>query len=354
MTMARKIRVHPQRDGYLASWYDAAGERRRKAGFRSEDEALAYAVDAARGLGLEPSEEAHRPETIDELLDLFLAKHGRTVEASTRKKLERQLCKARAEFADRRPDTLSKVEIEDWKATLPAGSRHVVFKAFRQALVWALARGLMTSDPSKGIKNPRRERHERREIVPFQTWAEVDAVSEEIDQRYAAIPIFAVGTGLRPEEWIALERSDIDREARLVRVCKRFTDGELKQGTKTVPERFVPLRARVLEALDAMLPRIDTPLVFPAPKGGHINLDDWRSDHWKPALRAAGLEHRQPYATRHTFCTWAIEADTKLSYLARIMGTSVSEIEGTYFRWLQRTDDELLAAFDAYDAAANG
>jgi integrase len=347
--MARKIRVYRQRDGYLASWYDADGTRKRKAGFRSEDEALAYAVDAARGIGLEPMEETHRPETIDELLDVFLAKHGRTVEASTRKRLETQFRKARAEFAERQPDSLTKVEIEDWMATLPAGSRHVVFKAFRQALVWALDRGLMGTDPSKGIKNPKRERHERREIVPFETWAEVDAVGEEIDQRYATIPVFAVGTGLRPEEWIALERSDVDREARLVRVCKRFSGGELKQGTKTVPERFVPLRARVLEALDAIPPRIDTPLLFPAPKGGHIGLDDWRSEHWTPAVRAAGLQHRQPYATRHTFCTWAIEADTKLSYLARIMGTSVSVIEDTYFRWLQRTDDELLAAFDAYD-----
>jgi integrase len=162
-------------------------------------------------------------------------------------------------------------------------------------------------------------------------------------------PVFAVGTGLRPEEWIALERSDIDREQRSVRVCKRFSGGELKQGTKTVPERFVPLRARVLEALDRIPPRIDSPLLFPAPRGGHIDLDDWRSEHWTPAVRAAGLQHRNVYATRHTFATWAIEADTKLSYLARIMGTSVHEIEDTYFRWLQRTDDQLLAALDAYD-----
>ena len=34
------------------------------------------------------------------------------------------------------------------------------------------------------------------------------------DARYAAIPVFAVGTGLRPEEWIGLHRSDIHWEAR--------------------------------------------------------------------------------------------------------------------------------------------
>lgn len=33
------------------------------------------------------------------------------------------------------------------------------------------------------------------------------------------------------------------------------------------------------------------------------------------------------------------------------MGTSVKELEDTYFRWLRRTDDQLLAAFDAYDSS---
>jgi integrase len=35
---------------------------------------------------------------------------------------------------------------------------------------------------------------------------------------FAAIPVFAVGTGLRPEEWIALERDDVDRKAGVVHV----------------------------------------------------------------------------------------------------------------------------------------
>jgi hypothetical protein len=33
------------------------------------------------------------------------------------------------------------------------------------------------------------------------------------------------------------------------------------------------------------------------------------------------------------------------------MGTSVTQLEDTYARWLTRTDDQLRAAFDAYDSA---
>jgi integrase len=171
----------------------------------------------------------------------------------------------------------------------------------------------------------------------------------------AAVPIFATGAGLRPEEWIALERGDIDREARVVHVRRRFSGGMLKRGGKTDGSmRSVPLRQRVLDVLDAMPTRIDTPILFPAPRGGYIDLQKFRHREWTPALGAAGLATRGPYTMRHTFATWAIESgDVRLSYLATIMGTSVREIEDTYFRRLTRTDEQLCDAFDAYNAAVS-
>jgi integrase len=114
--------------------------------------------------------------------------------------------------------------------------------------------------------------------------------------------------------------------------------------------RTVPLRAIVAEALDAMPARIDTLVLFPAPRGGYIDIEKFRHREWTPALRAAGIDHRPIKAMRHTFATWAIESgQVELSFLARIMGTSVRELEDTYFRWMTRTDEQLRAAFDAYD-----
>jgi integrase len=281
-------------------------------------------------------------------LDTFLERHGATIDPATKAKLKQQLKHARAAFGERHPDSLNRLELEDWRQTLSPGSRHDVFRAFRQALTWGAARSLCSRDASVGVRNPKRKRHERRDVLPFETWDEVELVAAEL--RYPAVAIVAVGCGLRPEELFGLHRADVDRSERLLHVRRRFTGGVVKAGGKTDGSvRTVPLRARVLVALDAMPTRIDTPILFPAARGGYVDIEKFRHREWAPALGAVGLEHRRIYDTRHTFATWSIEQGVHLWHLATVMGTSVTQLEDTYARWLKRTDDQLRTAFDSYD-----
>jgi hypothetical protein len=67
-------------------------------------------------------------------------------------------------------------------------------------------------------------------------------------------------------------------------------------------------------------------------------------------VRAAGLEHRSPYALRHTYATFAIGAGVSLFELARFMGTSVEQIDRTYGHLLPDSLERARTALDTFAA----
>jgi integrase len=66
----------------------------------------------------------------------------------------------------------------------------------------------------------------------------------------------------------------------------------------------------------------------------------------------AGLEHRTPYALRHTYASFAIAAGVSLFELARFMGTSVEQIDRTYGDLLPDAAERTRAALNTFLAAS--
>jgi integrase len=168
---------------------------------------------------------------------------------------------------------------------------------------------------------------------------------------HAPVVRFAIATGLRSCEWIPLRRHDIDRKAGVVLVERRFSRGKLRAyGKSARSRRRVPLSTLAVAALDAIPPRIDTPLLFPNAAGGLIDLHDWRRREWSPALDAAGIDHGTIYTLRHTFATRALSAGISLFELARFMGTSIEMIDRTYGHLAQGSEAAAIAKLDALDS----
>src|SRR5262249_54907216 len=95
-------------------------------------------------------------------------------------------------------------------------------------------------------------------------------------------------------------------------------------------------------------------ILFPAAGGGRINIDNFRTREWTPALKAAGVEHRRIYDMRHTFATWSLAAGMSIFTLSRRMGTSVQMIDATYGHLARDAEDQDRGLLDAYDEAENG
>src|SRR5215216_2223702 len=165
-------------------------------------------------------------------------------------------------------------EIAGWQARLPDRAGHGIAQALRQVLDAAVRWKRMSENPAK-LAGPNR-RPAPRAVRAF-TAEEVEALAVELSPMYQTLPAFAAATGLRPEEWQALERRDVDRQTRVLSVRRTVSSGEVVElGKTSASRRQVPLSRRVLEALDALPPRLDTPLLFPAKGGAPMNLDNWR------------------------------------------------------------------------------
>jgi integrase len=240
-------------------------------------------------------------------------------------------------------------EIAAWEARLPERSRYGITGALRQALGAAVRWGYMQVN-SAALAGPRRQPPPR--SIRVYSLDELRAITAELPARYASLPLFAATTGLRPEEWQALERRDIDRKARLLNVLRTASgDGILELAETSASRRQVPLSIRALEALDAVLPRLDTTLVFPGSRGTVLNLGNFRRRMWSPAIAAAGIATpARIYDLRSTFASDALAAGISAFELARILGTSVRMIERHYGALLDGAGAGIAGRLDAFDA----
>lgn len=237
-------------------------------------------------------------------------------------------------------------EIAAWRTTLPERSRYGIVQAFRQALEAAIRWGDMERNPAKlaGANPPPTPRG-----VRSFAWPELEALALELGPVYGPMIRFAAATGMRPEEWGALERQHVDRARGVARVVRTHVEGRTKAYGKTSASlREVPLSARAASALDDVPARLDTQLVFYGRRGAHVNLRNFRRREWTPALEAAGIPPRRIYDVRSTFASDALAAGVSVFELARIMGTSVRMIERRYGTLLQGSGDAIRAKLDAH------
>ncbi|MGB7413702.1 MAG: site-specific integrase, partial [Thermosynechococcaceae cyanobacterium] len=231
----------------------------------------------------------------------------------------------------------------DWlNGNVPANSTKRVLMHLSACCKWAKKSELLDENPFEGAASEvkvKKTGTEEEEIYPF-TREERDRIIEafKLDRyykHYAPLVEFLFFTGCRPSEAIALQWRHVNHTAITFDQAVIYNGKGLvlKDGLKTQQSRRFPINAQLSELLDTIRPEGCKPnnLVFPSPGGKFINWHNFNNRAWRKILNGLpNLEYRNPYQTRHTFCSLCREADISSIQLAKWVGNSAQIIDRVY------------------------
>lgn len=254
---------------------------------------------------------------------------------------------------------LKRAAIRDWLAGIDDGREKRVSNkrlsniqsCMRSALGDAAADEIIDANPLSGYTYARAERpvdgEATDEIDPLSP-AEQKAVLEKLQTGARNMIQFALWTGMRTSEFIALNWSDIDFVGGYVcvrRAITREAKGVAEFPKTAAGRRDIRLLSPAVAALDeqkalTFLAASDGP-IFTTPAGERFSGSHqvWRI--WRSALKRAGVRYRNPYQTRHTYASMMLSAGEHPMWVAKQMGhADWTMIARVYGRWMPSADIE--------------
>ena len=219
--------------------------------------------------------------------------------------------------------------------------------------------GLIRRNPCR-IKGAGQEKSPERPVL---TIPEVYALADAVAGRYRALVLLGVFSSLRWGELAALRPSDIDIQARTVRISRQLSEqrgGGFAFGPpkSDAGQRMVAIPEVITSDLASHIVTYAAPgddgLVFTSPQGSPLRSSNFCRRVWQPALRAAGLPMIHFHDLRHTGNQLAADAGANLRELMDRMGHSTTRAAMAYLHGSDERQQAIADELSRQAAAALG
>lgn len=281
-------------------------------------------------------------KTVSLALDDYMRSAQRTLEKSTIKGYNSAIeYYLKPNFGDYKLSELTASIVKTWIGCLTISAKRInnVLIPLRTIFADAYAEELIDKNPMLRVKNLPVITQEPKPFTPHES----EAILKVLPEQGKNLIQFALWTGLRTSELLALEWSDIDLKRGVVRIRRAIVNKNSKQPKTKAGERDVKLFPPSLEAL-----RSQKQFTFALSSKVFHNPNTnspWETDAqirrtlWIPALKQAGVEYRKPYQTRHTYASTLLSAGEPPMWVANQMGhKDWAMIRRVYGRWIPEVD----------------
>ena len=177
------------------------------------------------------------------------------------------------------------------------------------------------------------------ETIPF-TDEEIDILFENDSIDDIKVILMMIYCGFRPNEFLSLQRKDIDIE-----------QGFIRGGSKTEAgkNRIVPIHDKVLPYYKYFVDK-GNPYLIVTQNNTKYSIGNWRRRHFYRPLEQIGIlngeedKHVTPYSCRHTFATLCERAGVNENILTKMIGHTTKKTTDKFY--IHRTENEMKQAIN--------
>lgn len=203
--------------------------------------------------------------------------------------------------------------------------------------------GLLKGNPARLVVTPKRERRLPGVLTVDDALRLMDAPGKKsednkIELRDGAVLETLYSTGIRASELVGMNRDDINRHDRLIRIRGK--------GRR---ERVVPIGQKALDAVELYIKTkktsADIHAVFTGPAGNRLTVRTVQRILEKYRKKLGLLQKASPHTLRHSFATHMLESGADLRAIQELLGHASLSTTQRY------THLNLSSLMDTYDKA---